>query len=118
MEKITEDAIKSVVAVIIGIAAIFWLKQMLAGIILVSIGLILAGMNEALRGIIISLIKLLWEKATGKESQHIENSPGAIQQRANRDAKIGQVVNAENMVQNINIRNPTKNKTKNRKKQR
>lgn len=83
MEKVTEDAIKAVVAIIIGISAILSFKEFLAGIILIAVGTVIIGVNENLRNLFISFIKWFWDKATGKEqTQNMENSPGGVQQQA------------------------------------
>lgn len=82
METITEDAIKAVVAIIIGVGAILSFKEFLAGIILIAVGAVIIGVNEKLRSLFLSFIKWLLEKVTGKEpSQKIESSLGGVQQQ-------------------------------------
>ena len=82
MEEITEDAIKAVVAIIIGIAAILSFKEFLAGIILIAAGAVIIGVNENLRGLFLSFIKWLWNKVTGKEqSQKMGGSTSGVQQQ-------------------------------------
>lgn len=81
MEKITEDAIKAVVAIIIGFGAIIKFEQTLAGIILIAVGAIILGINPDLRSLSISFCKWLWDKMTGKDTQRMESSPGGVQQQ-------------------------------------
>jgi len=103
MEKIKEDAIKAVVAIIIGIGAILSFKEFLAGIILIAVGAVIIGVNENLRSLFLSFVKWIWDKMTGKETQKMEGSPGALQQQAKMDAIVGDVVNTGKIIQNINI---------------
>ena len=103
MEEITEDAIKAVVAIIIGVGAILSFKEFLAGIILIAIGVVIIGVNENLRSLFLSFVKWIWDKIAGKEAQRMEGSPSAIQQQAKRDSIVGDVVNTGRIIQNINI---------------
>ena len=83
MEKITEDTIKAVVAIIIGFGAIFKFEQTLAGIILIAVGTIIAGVNPDIRNLSISFAKWIWGKITDKEqTQVMKDSPGSKQQLA------------------------------------
>lgn len=101
MEKIVEDAIKAVVAIIIGIFVIISLKEFLVGVILVTVGIVIIGANENIRNLLLSFIKFLWDKVAGKETQRMESSPGGIQQQAKRDAIVGKIVSTG--IQNIII---------------
>lgn len=112
MEKITEDAIKAVVAIIIGIGAILSFKEFLAGVILIAVGVVIIGVNENLRSLFLSLIKWLWDKITGKETQSMKDSPGGIQQQAKRDTIVGEVVNTGKIIQNITINKNQKDSDK------
>ena len=103
MEKITEDAIKAVVAIIIGIGAILRFKEFLAGVILISVGAVIIGVNENLRSLFLSLAKWLWNKITGKETQSMKDSPGGIEQQTGRDGFVNSVVNTGEGTQNITI---------------
>jgi len=93
MEKIIWDKIKVGGAIILGGGMIFLFKEYLAGIILMVIVVLIVGINKNLRTFffspIISSIKWLWDKISGKEqSQNMENSPGATQQKSGRDSYI------------------------------
>ncbi|MBI3035797.1 hypothetical protein HYY71_05740 [Candidatus Woesearchaeota archaeon] len=103
MEKITKDAIKAVVAIIIGFGAIFKFEQTLAGIILIAVGTIIIGINPDLRSISVSFCKWLWGKATGKDTQRMESSVVGVQQQARRDAVVGEVVNTGKIINHIII---------------
>jgi hypothetical protein len=103
MEKITGDAIKAVVAIIIGAGAILSFKEFLAGSILIVAGVVIIGVNENLRILFLSFIKWLWDKITGEETQSMEDSPGGIQQQAKRDTIVGDVVNTGEIIHNITI---------------
>lgn len=81
MEKIKEDAIKAIVAIIIGIEAIVSLNEFWGGILLIAIGFVVIGVNENLRNLFLSFIKWLLDIMTRKEHvQTMENSPEGIQQ--------------------------------------
>lgn len=82
MEKIKGDAIKALAAVLIGLCVIFILKEFMLGLLLIVVGAVISGLNENLRNILVSFIKLLWDKMTGKEhTQRMENSPRGVQQQ-------------------------------------
>lgn len=84
MEKITVEAIKSAVAILIGVGAIAGFKEVLGGTILIAVGLILFGVNPDLRNIVLSFVKLMEykiDKIFSKETQNQESSPGAVQQQ-------------------------------------
>lgn len=84
MEKITVEAIKSAVAILIGVGAIAGFKEVLGGTVLIAVGLILFGVNPDLRNLVLSFVKLMEykiDKIFSKETQNQESSPGAVQQQ-------------------------------------
>lgn len=83
MEKIEEDAIKSTIAIIIGLCVLIFFKQFLGGIILIAVGIVIAAVNESLRNPILSFIKLLWDKITKKvHHQEIKDTVGGLHQQS------------------------------------
>jgi diguanylate cyclase (GGDEF)-like protein len=72
MEEMTGDVIKVAIAIAIGILALFSLKMILAGIILIAIGFTIVGINEELRTLAISFLNFLWKRLTGEETQEMK----------------------------------------------